>query len=360
MNRILISGYIGFNNFGDEALLHVLIKDLLGVGFKIEDITVISNSPIETANKFGVNAISRWNIFSLVNALIFNSSLIFVGGLFQDKTSFLSMLYYSLQLFFASMLQKNIVFYGAGIGPLQRKSSQFLFNFLITNIKYITVRDQISANYIPSGTHVAVTCDPVWAMEPDFSFKKRITNVNWNLPIIGISMRHDKYLQNHHITNIVDKVSKVLNGRKDWQVLLLPCMPQEDLHILYEMQESISRKIGTSDRVFLIENFNQFDIPQQAGILASCNAMIGMRYHALLLPLLNGQAVFGLIYDQKIKSLLEFASQVSVSFYDSFEQPWDYFWQNLQHSTNMAKNAAIKAKQLHKVNIEMLETLFNS
>ena len=82
-----------------------------------------------------------------------------------------------------------------------------------------------------------------------------------------------------------------------------------------------------------------------------------MRYHSLLVPLANGKPVFGLIYDQKVKSLLEFANQDGVYFRDDLDQTWSYFWQNIQRSTEMAKQAQQKAKELHKKNIELLETL---
>ena len=61
MKRILISGYLGFGNFGDEALLHVLINDLVKVGFRNEDITVVSNNPNLTTFLYNVKSIDRWN-----------------------------------------------------------------------------------------------------------------------------------------------------------------------------------------------------------------------------------------------------------------------------------------------------------
>jgi polysaccharide pyruvyl transferase WcaK-like protein len=172
-------------------------------------------------------------------------------------------------------------------------------------------------------------------------------------------MRYDKQLKNYHITKLSDKISKILTGMKDWQVLLIPCMP-DDLPVIYELYDQIIRKSSQINRIFLIENFSDFTIPQQAGILTSCEVMIGMRYHSLLVPIANGKPVFGLIYDQKVKSLIDLASQVGVSFKDDFEQPWNYFWQNMQYSSNMAKQCAGKMKKIHEINIKLLETLINS
>ena len=44
--HIAVSGYYGFDNFGDEAILKVLTKELKTSGF---DVTVISKNPQKTS-----------------------------------------------------------------------------------------------------------------------------------------------------------------------------------------------------------------------------------------------------------------------------------------------------------------------
>jgi len=359
MKKILVCGYIGYQNFGDEALLYVLINNLLQVGYRREDITVISKEPEKTYLTYNVKSVDRWNSFELFNAFLNHDHVVFIGGLFQDKTSFRSLCYYCLQLIFSGIFQKKIAFYAVGVGPLQRGISSYIFNFAVNSANFISLRDQGSLQYLSHKGNIVITCDPVWSLEPDFSFKPFLPNINWELPILGVSMRYDKQLKNYHITKLSDKISKILTGMKDWQVLLIPCMP-DDLPVIYELYDQIIRKSSQINRIFLIENFSDFTIPQQAGILTSCEVMIGMRYHSLLVPIANGKPVFGLIYDQKVKSLIDLASQVGVSFKDDFEQPWNYFWQNMQYSSNMAKQCAGKMKKIHEINIKLLETLINS
>lgn len=359
MKKILVSGYIGFNNFGDEALLYILVNDLVQVGYKKENITVISNEPGITSGLYGVNSINRWNPFSFLRALLNCNEIIFIGGLFQDKTSFKSLCYYAAQLLLAGIFRKRVVLFAVGIGPLQRKISKLLLDIALSAVSLMTVRDQSSAQFLPHRGNVVVTCDPVWSINPDFSFKSQIKKVSWEAPIIGVSMRQDKYLRDFHLNNIADKISKILITMKEWQVLLIPCMPNEDIPVLYELNELISRKSSAPARVTLLTEFVDFPVTQQAGILASCEIMISMRYHALLMPIINSKPVFGLIFDQKVKSLLDFSSQVGVYFRDDLEQPWNYFWQNLQYSSQVAKKACEKARELNKINTKLLETMFN-
>lgn len=356
MKKILISGYLGYGNFGDEALLHVLIKNLLELGFRNNQIYVISASPEYTSKTFRVNSVNKWNFFEVLGALLDQDAIIFLGGLFQDRTSFKSFLYYYFQLFLSLALGKQVAFYAAGIGPLQRKMSKDLFNSALKNVPFITVRDQASANETAYRNNLIITCDPVWSIEPDYIFQNEIVKVNWKLPIVGVSLRNDKNLKRHHLVNLAEKISRIVSTTQDWQVVIIPCMPEDTL-VTDEMEAQIVKKVHHPGRILSIRNFSSFPIAQQAGILASCDVMVGMRYHSLLVPIANGKPVFGLIYDQKVKSLLDFSEQIGISFKDDLEKPWNYFWQNIERSTNLAKEAQERAYQLQQRNLELLQAL---
>lgn len=357
MKKVLIVGYFGFNNFGDEAILLSLINDLTSCGFTRENITVISSNPELTINIHNVNAIQRWNPIELISSIIFHNSLIFTGGIFQDKTSFRSFLWYLLILIFGIILGKEIVFYAIGIGPLQGKLTQLLFLTFAKNINLSTARDQLSTNMLPMSEKTITSCDPAWNLKPDLNVQKKIQGINWSLPIIGISIKPDKQLKPFHINYLADKLAKLLSDTKEWQVVFIPCMPNEDLPITYELYDLTLQKAQENNRIFVIEDFSNFTVLEQAGILASCTLMVGMRYHALLFPITNGKPVLGLIFDYKIKSLVDFAGQVGLNPKEDLEGAWNYFWQNIDGSIQAAKKASEKAKKLHTRNIDLLKKL---
>ena len=64
MNKIVISGYYGFANAGDEAMLTSIVRALRGVQPEI-DLTVISGNPAETSAKHKVKSIYRFNFFKI-------------------------------------------------------------------------------------------------------------------------------------------------------------------------------------------------------------------------------------------------------------------------------------------------------
>ena len=57
--KVLLSGYYGFDNAGDDAVLFAIVQALREVMPDV-DITVLSNQPEKTAEQFGVHAVDRW------------------------------------------------------------------------------------------------------------------------------------------------------------------------------------------------------------------------------------------------------------------------------------------------------------
>ena len=87
MSKILISGYYGFANAGDEAMLTAIIESLRQVEKNVE-LTVLSGNPEDTAAKHQVCSVYRFNPLGIIRAMK-DSELIISGGgsLLQDVTS---------------------------------------------------------------------------------------------------------------------------------------------------------------------------------------------------------------------------------------------------------------------------------
>ena len=87
MTKYVISGYIGFDNFGDEAIASVLISNLKKNG--VEKITVLSSNPEKTAKLYDVSSEYFLKFFKP----ILNTDVLISGGgsLLQDITSLKSL-----------------------------------------------------------------------------------------------------------------------------------------------------------------------------------------------------------------------------------------------------------------------------
>ena len=67
MYNILISGYYGFDNIGDESILRTLVTSLRE---RIPDcsLTVLSHDPAATRDKYGVEAVERMSPLAIARA----------------------------------------------------------------------------------------------------------------------------------------------------------------------------------------------------------------------------------------------------------------------------------------------------
>ena len=116
--RILISGYYGFDNVGDEAILAALLE---GMGARHPEWVpvVLSHKPSQTEMTYGVEAVSRDSFLSLWEEM--GRADLFLsggGGLLQTATSQLSLVYYLSLFELAKRRGTPYVLLGQGLGPL--------------------------------------------------------------------------------------------------------------------------------------------------------------------------------------------------------------------------------------------------
>ncbi len=112
--RLLLSGYYGFGNIGDEAILAGLARELSQHG---QDVTVLSSDPDATTREHGLPAAHRTRGF--LGALLRSDALVSGGGgLLQDTTSSRSLAYYLGAVTAARLLGKRVAVYGQSLGPL--------------------------------------------------------------------------------------------------------------------------------------------------------------------------------------------------------------------------------------------------
>lgn len=118
--RLVLSGYYGFYNVGDEAILQSIIESLSKENPDIE-LVVLSNDSKYTKEMYGVESVDRWDIKAVYHAIKNSDGVISGGGsLLQDQTSTKSILYYTGIMGLARLLKKPYYIYSQGIGQLQK------------------------------------------------------------------------------------------------------------------------------------------------------------------------------------------------------------------------------------------------
>ena len=195
--KVVISGYYGFNNSGDNAILKAIVKELRKADSSLE-ITVLSKNPSETEQVYKINAVNRFKPIEIIKAIKGCDLFISGGGsLLQDVTSTRSILYYLGLMRIAKFFRKPVMVYANGIGPINRRINRLWTKNILNKVDFITLRDENSRIFLEelevTNKRIKVTADPVFTLEAsqdsvvDNIFKTE--RIPQDKPLVGVSIR---------------------------------------------------------------------------------------------------------------------------------------------------------------------------
>lgn len=304
MSRILISGYYGFANAGDEAMLTAIIESLRQVEKNVE-LTVLSGNPKDTASKHQVRSVYRFNPFSIMGAMN-DTELVLSGGgsLLQDVTSQRSLCYYLGIIILGKMLGKKVMLFAQGIGPIRAKWARRLTSFVCNKADLITVRDKESAGELlemgVDQDKVIVTADSVLSLTPEDKGSGRDLLVQAGLdlskPVIGISVRpwsgDSKCFQ--VLAEAVSKLQQLYGA----QLVLLPLQYSVDVKAC----EKLRKALMCQKDIFLLNG--KYNTEEFLSIIGNFDLLIGMRLHALVFAAVMQTPLLAVSYDPKVDSFV--------------------------------------------------------
>lgn len=310
MCKILISGYYGFGNAGDEALLSSILQALLELEPQAE-ITVISGNPVETMSTHKVKAIGRFDMWKIYQAVCSCDMLISGGGsLLQDVTSARSLYYYLSIIALANTLGKQVMIYAQGIGPLRKSLARSTVGYVLNQVSQITVRDHASKEELLSlGIHdvpITMTADAVLGMHPvDTTVGRKMLEsygVTADRPIVGVSVRSWKDCIDYQET-LAEALDKIQMS-KGAQIVFIPMQHREDTM----EAETIANLMKTKSTVLA----DAYSTTELLALSGSVDVMIGVRLHALVFSALMETPCLGISYDPKILNFLHMIGEVPV------------------------------------------------
>jgi len=295
MKRVVISGYYGFDNFGDELILHILVSSLKKY-LDNPKITVLSNNPAKTKKDFDVDAIHRFNTQEIMDRMEKCNVFISGGGsLIQNTTSFQSLLYYLGLIFLAkSFFQKKTIVFAQGIGPLKGFLAKMLTGFVLKNTDLISVRDRESHNLLKNmGVDSILATDTVWSLEVMSDANKLdVEKIN-----LGIQLRKWKDLTENTLIIIANVICEKFNNEKVC-ISLISLQDEYDLDAAQKLKTILlAKKLKAEIRIF-----SNLSLEQSISLLGNIDFLIGMRYHACLVSTRFGIPTLALSYDPKVKS----------------------------------------------------------
>lgn len=291
MKKIVISGYYGFDNLGDEAILAGIIS-LLKKNNRELKITVLSANPAKTKSLYGVEAVSRNSLINIL-ALLAEADLFLSGGgsLLQDITGSFSVPYYLSLAWLAKLQGTKVVYYAQGAGPLTKKWSRKLTAITLNRFNLLGARDQKTKNLLKKigvKKEIKLTVDPVFALYDPLAVKRQKIKAKVE---VGISVRPWS-------VDYLDQLAAALNNfaaAKNIKYILFPMHKGADEEISQKLKAKLEAETEVIDLAvkpkLALQSFSQLDL------------FVGVRLHSLIFALLNQLPLVALSYDPKIEGL---------------------------------------------------------
>ena len=306
--KIMISGYYGFNNTGDEAILKSMVRAFKEKIPQIK-IVVLSHNPLQTSQTYQVKAINRLHLIDIIRCL--RDTNLFIsggGGLLQDSTGKgWSILYYLGLILIAKIVKVPVMIYAQGIGPVNKQINKKLVRWILNKVDLITVRDNSSKELLENlgvvKPSIYVNSDPVFLLKKkninhivdNYPYIQELINSD-NRPLIGVSVREYKN-NGSDSKRIFARAADYLIENYKAKIIFLPFKFNEDVHISEEILSLMKNKA----EVLKIK----LEPEELLSVLSRLSLVVGVRLHSIIFSSMANIPFIAFNYDPKVKYFVE-------------------------------------------------------
>lgn len=307
---IIISGYYGFENAGDDSIAASMIQNIRNEKPDAK-ITILCKNPKRNAKKYGVRAIGRFNIIAVFREMSHAKLLISGGGnLLQNTTSSRSLFYYTSIIKMAKKKGLKIFIYANGVGPVFGKEHEKNVVNTLSLADKITFREPESINYVASlgfdKNRITLSADPALTLSaaPDERVDYIMRNIDGER-FFAVSLRSFASLHSEEVVGMdedsfavffakeIDRIAEKTESKP----LYLIMQSSRD-RVLSEKVNSIAKNKGE-----ILEGLTASEI---LGIISRTSLVIAMRLHLLIYGAAAGKPLIGVSYDKKVDSMLSY------------------------------------------------------
>ncbi|MEX2243509.1 MAG: polysaccharide pyruvyl transferase CsaB [Fimbriimonadaceae bacterium] len=288
--RLVLAGYFGRGNLGDDAILLGFTKAIADKGYEY---TILAGKPELLMREYGLRSISHVDFRSIQSNIEAGDALVFPGGsIFQDVSSARSVAYYANLVKMAKKANKKVVMLGQGVGPLNGFIGKRLASAAFSAADVIAVRDKESVKTLQDlGVRGSfrVTADMAFLLPvPKHEQGQQQYGVG-TMKSVGVNARPSG--SDKHVVKVFSKLLRLLfeNG---W----VPTMIEMDR----ELDRPIIDKIGKEHGGKVPEIRNIGSCVQLQERIMRMDAVIGMRLHAGILATTVGVPAYMVSYDPKV------------------------------------------------------------
>ena len=301
--RVLMSGYYGFSNVGDDAILESVKQAMERSGAPVE-LTVLSHDPELTRRQYGLKAVDRFDPGKVFSALKETDLLLFGGGsLLQDVTSNRSLLYYLSIIRLAQLMGKPVMLYANGIGPVKQKINREMVKHTVERSAVVTLRDHGSIQLLKelgvTSPELHMTADPVFHLEPVDVKQAKQALKKCGLPegreFVAVSVRD--WSNAERFPAQLAQLCDYLRCTYDVEILFLLMQPSNDSAVTQKVQSLMQ------EPSYMLSDYR--GPSELLGVMGQARLCLAMRLHTLIFAARMVVPAMGMVYDPKVDSYLK-------------------------------------------------------
>jgi polysaccharide pyruvyl transferase CsaB len=323
--HVLIGGYYGHGNLGDEALLQAMLDEWRREIPSLSAI-VVSGDPAQTRRDYGVAAVHDRDVPAIVDAAG-RSDLVVLGGggLFQDyfgldEATLLSRVHWGLTYFaafpaVALLMRRPFMVYAAGVGPLQTPDGMRYVRLIVERADAVTVRDAGSRDVLQSigapVDRVTIAADPAFLLERAADGRVEGILAESGVPrdrsgLIAIAARQwnrsgDATIWQAEIAGALDRLVE----RYAPSILFVPfqATAEDELTDDRIAADGIRSRMRRRDQTFVAPTgLRPADVQ---ALFAAADLVLAMRLHGVILAANAQTPPVALAYDPKLRAVMQ-------------------------------------------------------
>lgn len=313
---IILKGYYGRDNLGDEIML-----DLLVSFFVAKDnmrLYVMNSNPlwlkkeynIDTPNELITGSNAKKPLFKRVRAILKCDYYIIGGGtILTDKHGLACLFEYYFEFLIRKLLKKKSAFISIGATSFKTKLGSFLCKKIVRRSTFVAIRDEISYSQLlrmcPKSSNMFKTGDIV-SLCPLIEHQKTTSKpLDKSVKKVCIcpmpyysSLNMDEKLDSQIADSFVSLIKKLNEEGKE--VVLLPIQCGSNNTLDYDFCKTIESRVAGN--ITLLKPLSN---EEKINAIGDCDCLISMRLHALLIGVLENKKVIAINHNPKIEAFMK-------------------------------------------------------
>ncbi len=317
---VMISGYYGFCNMGDDSILMTITRKLRESAPGIR-LCALTKNPASDSKRFGIECVKRTSVIRLMWKMRRSRVLISGGGsLFQDSTSSRSLRYYAFIVNLARKMGMKTYIYANGVGVIYSERNKRITAKTVSLADRVTVRDETSLEELISigvpGEKIEYTADPAFMIDPasdstetEEIFKKYAIDCTRRYFVLSLrrfeGVQRSAYSEEELLSQVLPACAAVAK-KHGIRPLIVSMQPDLDLELSETAQRLLGENYGVESTVISSNSSRELVTILRGGEgMRGAEFVCSMRLHTMIYACSASVPVVGLSLDPKIDSLVK-------------------------------------------------------